>query len=75
MGTGARRAIAQLRLNDNEMVLGGLADGVHPAWYATLFACRAGDGNRTRTVSLGIRHEPAIYAPVAGSDVAVSDLS
>jgi len=34
----------------------------------------AGDGNRTRTASLGIRHGPAIYAPVAGSDVPVSDL-
>src|SRR5665647_3124297 len=53
MCTWARRAIAQLRLNDNEMVLGGLAGGVHSAWYAALFACGAGDGNRTRTVSLG----------------------
>jgi hypothetical protein len=42
---------------------------------ANVFACGAGDGNRTRTVSLGIRYGPAIYAPVAGSDVAVSDLS
>ena len=30
---------------------------------ATLFAVGAGDGNRTRTVSLGIRHGPAIHAP------------
>ena len=52
-GHWARRAIAQLRLNYNEMVLGGLAGGVHFAWYAALFACGAGDGNRTRTVSLG----------------------
>jgi len=74
-GHWARRAIAQLRLNYNEMVLGGLAGGVHFAWYAALFACGAGDGNRTRTVSLGIRYGPAIHAPVAGSDVAVSDLT
>ena len=52
-GHWARRAIAQLRLNDNEMVLGGLADGVHPAWNAALFACGVGDGNWTRTISLG----------------------
>jgi len=43
--------------------------------YGTLVACGAGDGNRTRTVSLGIRYGPTIYAPVAGSDGAVSDLS
>src|SRR5450759_4009256 len=33
------------------------------ACAATFFAWGAGDGNRTRTVSLGIRHGPAIHAP------------
>ena len=32
---------------------------------ATLFVFGAGDGNRTRTVSLGIRHGPAIRGPAA----------
>jgi len=32
---------------------------------ATFFACGAGDGNRTRTVSLGIPYGPAIRAHVA----------
>jgi hypothetical protein len=41
----------------------------------TFFACGAGNGNRTRSVSLGIRYGPTIYVPVAGSDVVVSDLS
>ena len=35
------------------------------ACTATFFAFGAGDGNRTRTVSLGIRHGPAIHAPWA----------
>ena len=37
------------------------------ASVARLFACGAGDGNRTRILSLGIRYEPAIRAP--GADV------
>ena len=42
---------------------------------ATLFACGAGDGNRTRAVSLGIRHGSVHCAQVTTSDVLANDLS
>jgi len=44
-----------------------LGDGVRFDCAARVFEHGAGDGNRTRTVSLGTRYEPAIRAP--GADV------
>jgi len=51
-------------------------NGVHESLTAaTHFARGAGDGNRTRTVSLGIRYGPAHRVQVTTSDVLANDPS
>jgi hypothetical protein len=70
-GTGrARRPVSDA--NGRRLRMG---DGARFACVATLFACGAGDGNRTRAVSLGIRHGSVHCAQVTTSDVLANDLS
>ena len=73
-GHWARRAIAQLRLNDNEMVLGGLAGGVHPAWYAALFACERVTGIEPALSAWENLPPPVVRAPGTFCHVVAFDL-
>jgi hypothetical protein len=52
-------------LGCTEGALTRTGDGIQFYCVATLFSCGAGDGNRTRTIGLGIPYGPAIRAHVA----------
>ena len=51
-----------------------IGEGARSACAATLFACGAGDGNRTRTVSLGNLPPPVVRAPGTFCHVVAIDL-